>query len=120
MRRDYSSLGGIVGRGVTREFMQHRPQPRASAGRAPSFYATKPGLDTGSLLCRMPTDDLCEDVWRLFCSAFCQLQEYQLPQVWEASGSQHWLVKSRAESTRTAPSSHVSHLDPVVSSLRSL
>ncbi|KAH8019197.1 hypothetical protein HPB51_017885 [Rhipicephalus microplus] len=120
MRSDYSSLGGIVERVCTREFKKHRPQHRASTGRAPSFYATEPALDARSRLRRMPTDNLCENVWHLFSSAFCQLQEDQMSQAWEASTSQQWLVNSRAGSIAPAPSSHVSHLEPHVSSLRSL
>ncbi|KAL3205569.1 hypothetical protein MRX96_040747 [Rhipicephalus microplus] len=121
MRRgDYSSLGGIVESVCTREFMQLRPQHRASTGRAPSFYATEPAFDARSLLRRMPTDDLCENVWHLFCSAFCKLQEDQLSQAREASTGQQWLVNSCAGSIGPAPASHVSHLDPHVSSLRSL
>ncbi|KAH8019196.1 hypothetical protein HPB51_017884 [Rhipicephalus microplus] len=100
--------------------MQHRLQHRAPTGRAPSFYATEPALDARTRLRRMPTDELRENVWHLFCSAFCQLQEDQLSQAWEASTGQQWLVNSRAGSMGPAPSSHVSHLDPHVSSLRSL
>ncbi|KAL3220704.1 hypothetical protein MRX96_005152 [Rhipicephalus microplus] len=61
-----------------------------------------------------------KDVRHLFFSAFCKLQKDQLPKFREASGGEHWLVKSRAGSTGKAPSSHVSNLDLDVSSLRSL